>query len=84
MKKNLLKIVFIGLLATIFTSCGSSGGGTAVVDDNSTAEAQAVADKEAADKAAADKAAADKAAADKAAADAEEAQTTSNWDILPF
>jgi membrane protein involved in colicin uptake len=73
MKSNLLKLIFVGLLATIFTSCGSSGGSTAVVDDNSTAEAQAAADKAAAEKAAADKAAADKAAADKAAADKAEA-----------
>jgi len=39
MKKNLLKIIFVGLLATIFTSCGSSGSSTATnVEDNSTAE----------------------------------------------
>lgn len=39
MKKNLLKLIFVGLLATIFTSCGSSGSSTAInVEDNATAE----------------------------------------------
>ncbi len=49
MKKNLLKIIFVGLLATIFTSCGSSGSSTATnVEDNSTVE-QAEADRLAAE-----------------------------------
>jgi len=49
MKNNLLKIIFVGLLATIFTSCGSSGSSTATnVEDNSTAE-QAEADRLAAE-----------------------------------
>jgi len=84
MKKNLLKLIFVGLLATIFTSCGSSGGSSTAtnVDDNSTAE-KAEADRLAAEKAEADRLAAEKAKEEAANAEPEVVET-GNWKILPF